>query len=88
MMVDQNDGLGANSISMRPSAWGLTRVCFRHSQGLGPSCTSLQSPTKATAETPLHKMIAQARHDATNLNSGLGKSGLYLLGHMEVPELE
>lgn len=44
---------------------------------------SLQSPTKATAETPLHKMTAHAHHDATDLNSDLGKSGLYLLGHME-----
>lgn len=32
---------------------------------------------------PLHRRAAQESHDATELNSGLGKSDLFLLEHME-----
>lgn len=80
-----------------PKWWSGCKLNQHEALSKGPHQSLLQTLTrpgpilylhskvqpKPQLRPPLHKMTAQAHHDATDLNSGLGKSGLYLLGHME-----
>lgn len=67
----------------QPAARDLTESAPDTHKVWPHAISSIQSSTKATAETPLHKKPTQESQNATDLHSGLGKSGLYLLEHME-----
>ena len=71
-MIGHNDDPEANS------ARGLTESAPDTHKVWPHALSSIQSSTKATAETSLHKKPAQKSQNATDLNSGLGKSGLYM----------
>lgn len=62
----------------QPAARGLTESAPDTHKVWPHAISSIQSSTKATAETSLHKKPAQKSQNATDLNSGLGKSGLYM----------